>query len=297
MSRPDGDAGEGDVAHPVADQREPALDEEDADERGDEADEDGREQGPLHEVVREQLGHDALPVGPGLGGAGQRRPRVEQLVVVVVGVVLVQDLGLSGEEHVARPVEDDAAAVDDDDAGHDLDERVHLVGHDEHRHALGGQPAEHLGEDVLVGGVHPRGRLVHEQHVGLGGERAGDEHPALLPAREGADIGPGAVGEADDVERAGDDLPVGRRRPSEPRLPHQPSGGDDLLGGRAHRPREGVPLRDVPEPGVVTAANRSSGVPNSRTSPPSWSLSPSRPLTIVDLPAPFGPRIATTSPG
>jgi len=57
-------SGKGDVAHPVADQRQPALDEEDADQRCHEADEDGREQRPLHEVVREQLGHDALPVGP-----------------------------------------------------------------------------------------------------------------------------------------------------------------------------------------------------------------------------------------
>ena len=72
----------------------------------------------------------SCPGGSGLGVAGQRRPQVRELVVG--GVVLVEHLGLPGEEHVARSVEDDAPAVDDDDAGHDLDERVHLVGDDQH---------------------------------------------------------------------------------------------------------------------------------------------------------------------
>ena len=47
----DGDAGQGDVAHAVADERQPALHEEDADHRGGDADEQRGEQGPLHEVV------------------------------------------------------------------------------------------------------------------------------------------------------------------------------------------------------------------------------------------------------
>ena len=169
----------------------------------------------------------------------------------MVVVVLVQDLGLPREEHVAWPVEDDAAPVDDDDASHDLDERIHLVGDDEHRHALGGQPAEHLGEHVLVGGVDPGGRLVHEQDVGLGGERTGDEHPALLSAREGAHVGPGAVGEADDVERTGDDLAVGGRRP--PNQHCRTSRPVATISSAVARtdPR-GCAAGDVPEAGVVT---------------------------------------------
>ena len=42
----EGDAGEGDVAHAVADEREPALDEEDADEGRGEPDEDARRAAP-----------------------------------------------------------------------------------------------------------------------------------------------------------------------------------------------------------------------------------------------------------
>ena len=140
-----------------------------------------------------------------------------ELVVVVVAVVVVVDLGLAREEYVARrAVEADAARVDDDDAGQQPSSAPSSWVTIEHRDAALDEPVEHVGEDVLVGGVDPGGRLVHDEHVGLAGEGAGDEHPALLAAREGADLGRGAVGEADDVERAGDDLPVGGAQPSEP---------------------------------------------------------------------------------
>ena len=46
----------------------------------------------------------------------------------------------------------------------------------------------------------------------------------------------------------------------------------------------------------VCSAKRSRGVPNSSTSPPSWSVRPRMPRTSVDLPDPLGPRSATTSP-
>ena len=87
---------------------------------------------------------------------------------------------------------------------------------DDHRDVALDEPVEDVGEHVLVGGVDPGGGLVHDEHVGLPGEGAGDEHPALLAARERADLGGGPVGEPDDVERAGDDLPVGGAQPSEP---------------------------------------------------------------------------------
>ena len=68
-------AGQGDVAHAVADEGQPALDEEDADHRGGEADEQRGEQGPLHEVVGEQLGTAAPPARSSGPAAGVRRGR------------------------------------------------------------------------------------------------------------------------------------------------------------------------------------------------------------------------------
>src|SRR3712207_6927925 len=42
-------------------------------------------------------------------------------------------------------------------------------------------------QGVLVGQVHAGRRLVEEEQVWLPGERAGDEHPLLLPAGERRD--------------------------------------------------------------------------------------------------------------
>ena len=67
----DGDAGQGHVAHAVADERHPALHEEDPDERCGEAGEQGGEQRLAHEVEREQVVHDET--SRGAGRAGPRR--------------------------------------------------------------------------------------------------------------------------------------------------------------------------------------------------------------------------------
>ena len=55
---------ERDMAHAVAEQREPPLDEEDADEGGDKADERGCHEGTLHEVVSEHA-HVSRPQARG----------------------------------------------------------------------------------------------------------------------------------------------------------------------------------------------------------------------------------------
>src|SRR6478735_5767906 len=59
----DGDTGQGHVPHPVTDEGEPSLDEEDPDHRGDGADEQCGYQGPLHEVDGEQVDHGRPPSG------------------------------------------------------------------------------------------------------------------------------------------------------------------------------------------------------------------------------------------
>ena len=125
------------------------------------------------------------------------------------------------------------------------------------------------------------------QDVRLAGERAGDEDPALLPAREGADLGGGAVGEADDVERAGDDLPVGGAQPTEPADAGEPPGRDDLLGGGPDRRREGVPLGHVAEAGAVVEL--AAGTPKRVTVPATRSLRPSDALHQGRLARPVGP--------
>ena len=124
----DGDAGEGDVAHPVADERQPPLDEEDADHRRDGADEQRGDERPLHEVDGEQVDHGRLPSVRLASSGPASEAVVLELEVVVVAVVVVVDAVARGGIRLGGPVEADAAAVDDDDAGQQPLERVRSRG-------------------------------------------------------------------------------------------------------------------------------------------------------------------------
>src|SRR3954467_3301909 len=62
---------------------------------------------------------------------------------------------------------DDDATVHEDDGVPDLAGEAHLVGHDDHRHAVVGQPAhdvEHLADELRV---ERAGRLVEEHQLRL----------------------------------------------------------------------------------------------------------------------------------
>ena len=95
---------------------------------------------------------------------------------------------------------DDVAAVHEDHAVGDLAGEGHLVGDDEHRHALAGQPA-HDREDVTDElGVEGRGRLVEEHELGVHRQRPGDGDALLLTAGELGREGVGLVGQPDLLE-------------------------------------------------------------------------------------------------
>ena len=119
------------------------------------------------------------------------------------------------------------------------------MGDDQQRRPGGRHAREDAGERVLAGGVHAGGRLVHDQQLGLGGERPGDEHPALLAAGERGDRVLQPVGEADGRHGVGDGAAVGGAQPAEQAEPGQPADGDDLAHGRRHGAADRVPLRDV----------------------------------------------------
>ncbi len=239
------------MAHPVADEREPPLHEEDADQRGDQPDEHGGEQRPLHEVVGEQ-GRSSRPSRrAGLGVAGERRSWVGELVVVVVGVVVVQDLDLPGQEHVARSVEvsrprstTTTLVTTSTNASSSWVTTSMVTPCAASRPSTSASTCWFAASTPAVGSSMRR-------TFGLSGQRPRDQHPSLLAARERADVGRRSVGQPDDVEGARDEAAVGGRRPAEPGLPHEAAGGDDLLRGRPHRAGQGVPLRHVAQPRVV----------------------------------------------
>ncbi|MNT91387.1 hypothetical protein D3C72_2324750 [compost metagenome] len=74
---------------------------------------------------------------------------------------------------------------------------VQIVQRDHHGHAApGGERAHEMQHLDLAEQVERRGRLVHQQHVGLADQRLGDRHQLALAAREFAEIAEGEVGDA-----------------------------------------------------------------------------------------------------
>ena len=153
--------------------------------------------------------------------------------------------------------------------------------------------AHHL---ALVAEVEARGRLVEHDELRLLRQRARQQHELALAA---GDHGVGPLREmrdAESLERARRDRAVVRRRPAEQvavrGAAHQHHGLDREGEGRH------VDLRHI---GDAAARARGSRTPRasgrrSRTSPACGVRMPSRVLSSVVLPPPFGPSSASTSP-
>src|SRR5438309_7661845 len=120
------------------------------------------------------------------GASGFSRRSAEAAIDVVPGA------GVDGiPEHLLRGV------GLDDDAGRPLlreEERallrdahrlLHVVGDDHDRHGVG-ELADGLLDAAGRGGVKGRARLVHEEHVRIHGQGAGDAEALLLAAGQGA---------------------------------------------------------------------------------------------------------------
>ena len=111
---------------------------------------------------------------------------------------------------LGRRLFDDLAVGHEDDAVGGLAGEAHLVGDDDHRHAVFGEPhhdVEHLGDHL---GVERARRLVEQHHLRVHRERPGDGDALLLTARELGRHLVGLVGDADPVEQL-------HRRASRPR--------------------------------------------------------------------------------
>ncbi|GAB4007960.1 hypothetical protein GCM10029992_63140 [Glycomyces albus] len=126
---------------------------------------------------------------------------------------------------------DDAAVGQDHGAVEAVGERPDLV-RDQQDGASGVEAGgDDLGERGLGLGVDADGRLVHDQHVGVGGEGAGDEDALLLAAREGVDRAAGVLGQADLFEAAPDRLAVAAAGGHAEEAVRQAALADDLGGG------------------------------------------------------------------
>ena len=83
----------------------------------------------------------------------------------------------------------------------DLAGEAHLVGGDQHRHAVALELAhdvEHLADEL---GIERRRDLVEQHDLGVHRQRPGDRDALLLTARELIGVGVGLVGQAEPVEQ------------------------------------------------------------------------------------------------
>src|SRR5712691_5874305 len=99
---------------------------------------------------------------------------LEEALRALLAGAAKEGLGLAGLH--------DHALVHEDDAVGDLAGEAHLVGDDDHGHALAGEvqhDVEHFVDDF---GIERAGGLVEEHHLGPHGERARDGDALLLAA-------------------------------------------------------------------------------------------------------------------
>ena len=107
-----------------------------------------------------------------------------ELLLVALAQIGFDDLGVPLD--LGRgPLRDPRPVVEHGDPVRDPHHHFHVVLDQQHRQTeLAAQEIDELGQDLGLARIHPGGRLVQEEELRLGGERAGDLEPALVPVRE-----------------------------------------------------------------------------------------------------------------
>ena len=194
-----------------------------------------------------------------------------------------------GLELLGRALAHDAAVVDDRDAPGQLVGLLEVLGGEEDGGALGVEPAHLLPEGDAADRIEPGGRLVEEQHLRLVHERQREVEAPAHAAGVGADPAVGRAGETDALEQHVATL-VGLG-----------------LGDAVQHGLQAQSSRPVINGSM--AASCSATPMERRTSPPGRHVETGHPRpargglssvtsirTIVDLPAPLGPRKPKISP-
>ena len=147
------------------------------------------------------------------------------------------------------------------------------------------QVVDDLPDDLAAAGVDAGGRLVEEHDLGSAHEREGEGEALLLAAREGAPGRPPTVLEPDPVEQRLGILGVGVERGEQP----------EHLEGRmpGYTP---PPWSITPIGGVRRSWSATGSRPSTRTRPDGRAAVALEGLDGGVLPAPLGPRRATTWP-
>src|SRR6516165_4086272 len=175
-----------------------------------------------------------------LAGAGERQQL--QSPVTEPGHTRNERIGRMREKRCRTVVLQQPPLAHHRDAMTETERLVHVMRH--HNHGRAEAPLD--VEQIFLGlgtddGVECSERLVHQQHGGLGGERAGDTDALLLAAGQLVRQNVGKRGgiELKDLQQLSHARPYALIRPAE-----QPWHGSDILGHGAVR-KEAVPLNRV----------------------------------------------------
>ena len=182
---------------------------------------------------------------------------------------------------------DDAAEVHHRDPVGDVPRQAEVVGDDQHAEAEVAAQGEQQRQDLAPdGGVERGDRLVGDQQLGRHRQRAGDQHPLPLPARQLVRVAqeqPLGRPEPGRRQRGGDQLGLGatlarrslRRRGGAGGCPRRRT-RRPCAAGSAPRPGPGAPAGPCAGTPSSPRADRSSGWPSSSTSPADGGSRPSR---------------------
>lgn len=108
------------------------------------------------------------------------------------------------------------------------------MGGAEHRETVPGERTHEVAQDARARHVEATERLVEQEHLGFLRQCPGEQHPLLLPARQG---GEGAVGEVlgpHPGERPGHRVATSGGAAAQASTEPVPPGGDDVGGGHRH---------------------------------------------------------------
>ena len=186
---------------------------------------------------------------------------------------------------------DGPAVVDDDDVIGQLVGLVQVVGGEQHVGPRADQGPDRLPDLAPPGRIEAGGRLVQEEQA-RGADQAGAEvEAAALTARVGAGPPVGHLGQAQLVDDQG-----GRRRAPAGRCPKSRA-----VISRFSRPvMVGSTAANCPARPMTRRTSmgwRATSWPRTRRVPPVGRTRVATVRTNVVLPAPLGPRMASTSPG
>ena len=180
---------------------------------------------------------------PRAAAGDHQDPVVHPDHVHVLAVQLAEHLGA---DHLVGGPAGGPAVRHVHDPVHDRQQRVHVVGRDQHRDLLlAGDPAEQFDHVLLAGDVQVGQRLVEQEQPGTADQRVRDQHPLLLAAGQEAHPRVGEPVRAHGLQHLVDHAaaPGRRQRDAEP-LPVQ-SQADQVAGAQRHVRVEQDLLRDV----------------------------------------------------